>query len=405
MAAALVFGKVFFPTNDPFLSTMAAFGTFAVGFLARPLGGLIFGHLGDRVGRKKALMATLVIMGIATVGIGLLPSFEQAGIWAPILLIVLRLAQGLAVGGEWGGAVLMAGEHASAKRRTFAASFAQLGSPAGLILSLLAFRLVTSMDEADFVSWGWRVPFLISAVLLLVGYFIRVGVSESPDFAKVLAEKETTEIPAREVFRTSWRTLVLCMGVCTVAIGGIYFTNTFMLSYATQTLGLDRRMILDCLFVVAIIQFFIQPLAAWFAQAVGTARVLIFAAAASVAAPYPMFILVSQGTSLSIIAGIAIVLVFMAAIYSAMAGFISSAFETRIRYTGISLSYQFCGAIAGGLTPLVGTWLTHICPGQWLPLAMFYSVLSAITLVSVIGLALHKKRLGLHLDAITAAQV
>lgn len=401
-AAALVFGKVFFPTGDAFLSTMAAFGTFAVGFFARPLGGFVFGHLGDRVGRKKALMATLVIMGVATVGIGLLPSYEQAGVLAPVLLIILRLAQGLAVGGEWGGAVLMAGEHASAKRRTFAASFAQLGSPAGLILSLLAFRLVTSMDEADFLAWGWRIPFLISAVLLLVGYFIRIGVSESPDFAQVLADKETTDIPAKEVFRTSWRTLLLCMGVCTVAIGGIYFTNTFMLSYATQTLGLDRRMILDCLFVVAIIQFFIQPLAAWFAESIGTARVLILASAASVAAPYPMFILVSKGTSASIIAGIAIVLVFMAAIYSAMAGFISSAFATRIRYTGISLSYQFCGALAGGLTPLIGTWLTHIYPNQWLPLAIFYSVLSTITLGCVIGLALHKRRQESALGAVTA---
>ncbi|MGE8640793.1 MAG: MFS transporter, partial [Achromobacter sp.] len=264
-AAALVFGKVFFPGADPFISTMASFGTFAAGFLARPLGGVIFGHLGDRVGRKNALMATLIIMGVATVGIGLLPSYATAGLWAPALLLLLRLAQGLAVGGEWGGAVLMAGEHASQARRTFAASFAQLGSPAGLILSLLAFRLLTTLDEADFVSWGWRVPFLISAVLLAVGYFIRVGVNESPDFAQVLERQERAEIPAKEVLRTAWRTVLLCMGVCTVAIGGIYFTNTFMLSYTTQTMGLPRTLILDCLFVVAIIQFLVQPLAAWLA--------------------------------------------------------------------------------------------------------------------------------------------
>ena len=339
-AAALVFGKVFFPTADPFVSTMASFGTFAAGFLARPLGGVIFGHLGDRVGRKNALMATLVIMGLATVGIGLLPSYATAGLWAPALLLLLRLAQGLAVGGEWGGAVLMAGEHASQRRRTFAASFAQLGSPAGLILSLLAFRLLTTLDEADFVSWGWRVPFLISAVLLLVGYFIRVGVNESPDFAQVLERQERAEIPAKEVLRTAWRTVLLCMGVCTVAIGGIYFTNTFMLSYTTQTMGLSRTLILDCLFVVAIIQFFVQPLAAWLADAIGPTRVLITAAFCSVLAPYPMFMLVSQGTPYSIIGGIAIVLVFMAAIYSAMAGYISSAFPTHVRYSGISLSYQ-----------------------------------------------------------------
>ncbi|KGD94209.1 LysR family transcriptional regulator [Achromobacter sp. RTa] len=391
-AAALVFGKVFFPAADPFVSTMASFGTFAAGFLARPLGGLVFGHLGDRIGRKNALMATLIIMGVATVGIGLLPGYEQAGLLAPALLLLLRLAQGLAVGGEWGGAVLMAGEHASQRRRTFAASFAQLGSPAGLILSLVAFRLITTLDEADFLAWGWRIPFLVSAVLLAVGYFIRIGVSESPDFAKVLARQETLEIPAREVMRTAWRTVLLCMGVCTVAIGGIYFTNTFMLAYTTQTLGLDRAMILDCLFAVAIIQFFVQPLAAWFAESLGTARVLIVAAACSVLAPYPMFMLVSHATPLSIVAGIAIVLVFMATIYSAMAGFISSAFDTHVRYSGISLSYQLCGAIAGGFTPLVGTWLSHRYPGQWMPLALFYSGLSLITLVSIWGLAAHKQR-------------
>ncbi|NMK46486.1 MFS transporter [Achromobacter sp. Bel] len=395
-AAALVFGKVFFPTVDPFISTMASFGTFAAGFLARPLGGVIFGHLGDRVGRKNALMATLVIMGVATVGIGLLPSYATAGLWAPALLLLLRLAQGLAVGGEWGGAVLMAGEHASQRRRTFAASFAQLGSPAGLILSLLAFRLLTTLDEADFVSWGWRVPFLISAVLLLVGYFIRVGVNESPDFAKVLERQERAEIPAKEVLRTAWRTVLLCMGVCTVAIGGIYFTNTFMLSYTTQTMGLSRAMILDCLFVVAIIQFLVQPLAAWLADVIGPSRVLITAAACSVLAPYPMFMLVSQGTMFSIIAGISIVLVFMAAIYSAMAGYISSAFATHVRYSGISLSYQLCGAVAGGMTPLIGTWLAYHYPGQWLPLAIFYSTLSAITLISLWALAGHKRRLALE---------
>jgi MFS family permease len=395
-AAALVFGKVFFPTADPFISTMASFGTFAAGFLARPLGGVIFGHLGDRVGRKNALMATLVIMGVATVGIGLLPSYATAGLWAPALLLLLRLAQGLAVGGEWGGAVLMAGEHASQARRTFAASFAQLGSPAGLILSLLAFRLLTTLDEADFVSWGWRVPFLISAVLLVVGYFIRVGVNESPDFAQVLERQERAEIPAKEVLRTAWRTVLLCMGVCTVAIGGIYFTNTFMLSYTTQTMGLPRTLILDCLFVVAIIQFLVQPLAAWLADVIGPSRVLITAAACSVLAPYPMFMLVSQGTAFSIIAGISIVLVFMAAIYSAMAGYISSAFATHVRYSGISLSYQLCGAVAGGMTPLVGTWLTYHYPGQWLPLAVFYSTLSAITLFSLWALAGHKRRLALN---------
>ena len=192
---------------------------------------------------------------------------------------------------------------------------------------------------------GWRIPFLISAVLLLVGYVIRIGVNESPEFAQVLERRERAEMPAKEVLRTAWRTVLLCMGVCTVAIGGIYFTNTFMLSYTTQTLGLNRALILDCLFVVAIIQFLVQPLAAWLADALGPARVLLTAAFCSVLAPYPMFMLVTQGTAYSIIAGIAIALVFMAAIYSAMAGYLSSAFAAPVRYSGISLSYQLCGRL------------------------------------------------------------
>ena len=211
----------------------------------------------------------------------------------------------------------------------------------------------------------------------------------------MLERQERAEVPAREVLRTAWRTVVLCMGVCTVAIGGIYFTNTFMLSYTTQTLGLSRTLILDCLFVVAIIQFLVQPLAAWLADVIGPTRVLITAAMCSVIAPYPMFMLVTQGTAFSIIAGIAIVLVFMAAIYAAMAGYISSAFATHIRYSGISLSYQLCGAVAGGMTPLIGTWLIYHYPGQWLPLAIFYSVLSLITLISIWALAGHKRRIAL----------
>jgi len=383
-AAALVFGKVFFPTADPFISTMASFGTFAAGFLARPLGGVIFGHLGDRVGRKNALMATLVIMGVATVGIGLLPSYATAGLWAPALLLLLRLAQGLAVGGEWGGAVLMAGEHASQARRTFAASFAQLGSPAGLILSLLAFRLLTSLDETDFVSWGWRVPFLISAVLLAVGYFIRVGVNESPDFAQVLERQERAEIPAKEVLRTAWRTVLLCMGVCTVAIGGIYFTNTFMIAYTTQYVGLNRAVILDCLLVVSIMQFFITPLAAYIASRVGNLRFLGAMAFVSMFTPYAMFNLVDQGSLTSITLGVGVAVLFMGAYYAVIAGYVSDSFPTSIRYTGISMAYQLSGAIFGGLTPLLGTVLAENFKGQWWPLALLFSAISLLSLVSVL---------------------
>lgn len=312
---------------------------------------------------------------------------------APVLLVVLRVVQGIAVGGEWGGAVLMAGEHAPKGRRNFFASFAQLGSPAGLILSLLAFSAVTRLPEQDLLSWGWRLPFLASALLLIVGLVIRLGVNESPEFLedKAKAEKARAivkdQAPVIEVLKTAWRPLLLCMGANTLGIAGVYFTNTFMIAYTTQQLNLPRSLILECLFVVAIIQFCVQPLAAWVAEKVGVTRFLCAMTVLAMASPYPMFALVSSGQALLIILGIALAVVCMASFYAVIAGFVSGLFETRVRYTAISLAYQVCGALAGGLTPLIGTWLAHEYQGQWWPMAVFYSLIAAVSLVCVLALS------------------
>ncbi len=390
-AAALVFGALFFPSDDKLFSTMAAFGTFAVGFFARPLGGIIFGHIGDRIGRKKSLVITLLMMGVVTVGIGLLPTYAQIGALAPVLLVLLRIVQGIAVGGEWGGAVLMAGEHAPKGRRNFFASFAQLGSPAGLILSLLAFSAVTRLPEDALMSWGWRLPFLASALLLLVGLAIRLGVNESPEF---LASREQAakslrkeQAPVMQVLRTAWRPLLLCIGANTLGIAGVYFTNTFMIAYTTQQLEIPRSLILECLFVVAIIQFCIQPLAAWTAEKIGATRFLCLVSVLAMASPYPMFVLVSSGQAPLMILGIALAVVCMASFYAVIAGYVSGMFETRVRYTAISLAYQVCGALAGGLTPLIGTWLAHRFIGQWWPMALFYSLIAAVSLICVLALS------------------
>ncbi|QLL11507.1 MFS transporter [Pseudomonas chlororaphis] len=397
-AAALVFGALFFPSDDKLFSTMAAFGTFAVGFFARPLGGIVFGHMGDRIGRKKSLVITLLMMGVVTVCIGLLPTYAQIGATAPVLLILLRIVQGIAVGGEWGGAVLMAGEHAPKGRRNFFASFAQLGSPAGLILSLLAFSAVTRLPEEDLMSWGWRLPFLASALLLVVGLAIRLGVNESPEF---LASREQAhkaqrkeQAPVMEVLQSAWRPLLLCIGANTLGIAGVYFTNTFMIAYSTQQLGLPRSLILECLFVVAIIQFCIQPLAAWTAEKLGATRFLCLVSLLAMASPYPMFVLVSSGQAPLIILGIALAVVCMASFYAVIAGYVSGMFETRVRYTAISLAYQVCGAVAGGLTPLIGTWLAHQFAGQWWPMALFYSLIATISLLCV--LALSRRHAAVH---------
>jgi len=385
-ASALVFGPLFFPNKDPFISTLASFGTFAVGFLARPLGGMIFGHIGDKIGRKKSLVTTLTIMGFATVGIGLLPTYAQIGVMAPVCLILLRVLQGIAVGGEWGGAVLMAGEHAPEGRRTFFASFAQLGSPAGMILSILAFKLVTSMDEAVFLDWGWRLPFLFSGVLFAVGFAIRISVNESPEFAKLKADHKVLEKPVVEVFRTMWGYILLGIGANAIGVAGTYFTSTLMINYTTTYLLLDKNMILNCLFWVAVIEFTAQLMAAWLAQKIGDVQVLSMMALLTMVAPYPMFMLVETGHPAAITAGLALTVVGVGGFYAVSAGFMSSLFPTRIRYTAISMACQLCGAIAG-FTPLVGAMLAQHYKAQWWPLALFCSILGGISLVCVTVLA------------------
>ncbi|PTM97529.1 MFS transporter [Mycoplana dimorpha] len=396
-AAALVFGKLFFPQVDGFYGTLAAFGTFAVGFLARPLGGAIFGHVGDRIGRKKSLIITLFMMGTVTILIGLLPTYASIGIWAPVLLVLLRLVQGVAVGGEWGGAVLMAGEHSpSPDRRTFFASFAQLGSPAGLILSMVMFMIVTAMPEEDFLSWGWRVPFLFSAVMLVIGFAIRIGVKESPEFVaeqqRRLKEAKAAQPPLWEVLRGAPLLLITAICANVLGIAGFYFTNTFMIAYTTTYLGMDRALILNCLLLVSIMQFFITPLSAYVAERVGVHRFLIATAAISVVTPFAMFTLVDQGTLTSVTIGVGLAVAGLGAFYAVIAGFVSDSFPTRIRYTGISMAYQLSGAIFGGLTPIVGTILAENAKGDWTPLAILFSAISLISLVSVIALQRPRQR-------------
>lgn len=402
-AAALVFGKLFFPSATGFYGTLAAFGTFAVGFFARPLGGAIFGHIGDRIGRKKSLVITLLMMGTVTVLIGLLPTYASIGVWAPILLVLLRIVQGVAVGGEWGGAVLMAGEHSPDKsKRTFFASFAQLGSPAGLILSMLMFKLVTGLDDEAFLSWGWRVPFLFSAVLLAVGFVIRLSVNESPDFleekqARAAKQKQPQQAkperaPLAQVLTGAPKLLAMAVGANVLGIAGFYFTSTFMIAYTTQYVGLNRAVILDCLLVVSIMQFFITPLAAYIASRVGNLRFLAFTSLVSIFTPYAMFNLVDMGSLSSITLGIGVAVLFMGAYYAVIAGFVSDSFPTAIRYTGISMAYQLSGAIFGGLTPMLGTVLAENFKGQWWPLALLFSAISLLSLVSVLLLGAYGQR-------------
>ncbi|QCI13215.1 MHS family MFS transporter [Pseudomonas putida] len=386
-AAALVLGQLFFPSDNPMLSTMAAFGSFAVGFIARPFAGMVFGHLGDRLGRKKMLLVTIVLMGVATTCIGLLPTYAQVGIWAPIGLIFLRLLQGISVGGEWGGAVLMASEHAPKGRKVFFASFAQWGSPAGLLLALIAFRFITSMEQDDLMSWGWRIPFLMSGLLMIVGLAIRFGVPESPEFAEVKDNDQTSDNPVAEVLRKNWRNIIFAALAVTIGSGGFFFTNTFMITYVTQYQGIAKTTILNCLFVVTILQFLSQPCSAMLAERLGEGRFLKWVASLCILAPYPMFLLVQTGNVVYMTAGITLAVVLLSALYAVIAGYMAEAFPARVRYSGISIAYQLGSGLTGGLTPMLGTFLAGQFAGQWVPLAMFFSVLALMSLTGVLGLA------------------
>ena len=384
-AAALILGTVFFPKTDPVTGTLASFATLAVGFVARPLAGVVFGHLGDRLGRKKMLLFTMVLMGLATTCIGLIPSYESIGIWAPILLIFFRFLQGISVGGEWGGAVLMASEHAPQARKTFFASFAQLGSPAGLILCLLVFRAVSTLDEQAFASWGWRVPFLLSFLLMAVGFVIRFGIEESPEFVHAKQQETTLQHPVKELLKNYRGHLIFAGLTITIGTAGFFFTNTFMITYVTQYLGMSKQTILDALFLVTIFQFLTMPIAAWCADKVGVQRFLIVVASLCIIVPYPMFMLVETKNIIFVTLGITLAVVTLSALYAVAAGFMANIFPTQVRYSGISISYQFIAALTAGTTPFIGTLLASHYAGQWWPLALLFSFLSFLSLVGVLG--------------------
>ena len=386
-ASALVFPQLFFPSSDPTVGLLASFGTFAVGFFTRPLGGFLFGHFGDRFGRKRTLIATLLLMGIATTAIGLLPTYSQIGIWAPALLILCRLLQGLSVGGEWGGAVLMAGEHAPKTQRTWYASFAQLGSPAAVLLSMGVFALMTSGSGDAFLNWGWRIPFLLSFVLLIIGFMIRRGVAESPEFAAAQSRKALSQLPIVDAFRVATKPIVLTLLAFTIGTAGFYFTNTFLIAYSTRTLGLDRALILQCLAMVAVVQFVGQLAAAKIAEKIGDSKFLLLASALAIAAPYPMFTLVETKSQIGIVAGVSIATLCASGFYSVIGGYASKVFPVEIRYTSISVAYQLGAAIFGGFTPIIGIMLSSSYPDAWMPLAIFYSALAGVSLLGVLLLS------------------
>jgi MFS transporter, MHS family, shikimate and dehydroshikimate transport protein len=384
-AAALIFNKLFFPTFDPMVGTLLAFATYALGFVARPLGGLVFGHYGDKIGRKTMLYLTLLIMGTATAIIGILPTYETLGVWAAILLVTCRLIQGFGLGGEWGGAVLMAVEHAPENRRGFYGSWPQLGAPLGLVLGTLVFSVFSSlMSDAQFNAWGWRLPFLFSIVLVVVGLWIRMTIAESPEFQKIKDEKQEVKMPIIDAIRLYPMNILLAMGARFAENGFFYIFATFTLAYATQALGMNRQDILNGVLIAAAIETFTIPAFGALSDHLGRRPVYIFGAIFSALMSFPLFWLL--GTKVAVLAWIAIALglaVGHAAMYGPQASFLSELFGTKVRYSGVSLGYNLASIFAGALSPLIATWLmVTYKPATW-PISVYMIGLAVITLVSV----------------------
>lgn len=382
-AAALIFNKIFFPSFDPITGTMAAFATYSVGFFARPLGGIVFGHFGDRVGRKSMLLITLLMMGIPTILIGLIPSYDRIGYWAAVLLVIMRFLQGIAVGGEWGGAVLMAVEHAPPGRKGFFGSLPQAGVAPGLILSSLAMGAVAKLPEADMLSWGWRIPFLASVILLLVGWFIRVKVAESPDFERMEDRGRKVGIPVIEVLRKYPRETLVVVGARLAEVTWFYTTVTFALAYATGTLGIPRTVMLDATIWGAMAALVMMPVCGMLGDRIGHKWVFMIGTAGIVAcAPlFFDFLHTREVFWINAAAVMAIGLVY-ACLYGPEGSLFSSQFPPEVRYTGISLAVQVSGAIGGGLAPIVATWLLSKGNGSPAYVTWYLSALGVVACIS-----------------------
>jgi metabolite-proton symporter len=382
-AAALVFNKLFFPKSDPLTGAMLAFATYALGFAARPLGGLVFGHFGDRIGRKRLLMLSLMLMGGATMLIGCLPTYGQIGTLAPVLLVLLRLVQGFAVGGEWGGAVLIVAEHGSTERRGFFTSWPQAGVAAGNVVATAVLVVMTAVQsEADFLAWGWRVPFLLSVVLIAVGYWVRSTVAESPLFEEARAER-VASAPVIEAIRTRPRALLTAGGLRVAENICYYVITTFSIVYVTQEVGLTRQTALNAILIGSIVQFCAIPLFAILSDRIGRRPVYAFGAALTGLWAFAFFKLLDTGATPLVVLAIIVGLLGHAAMYGPQAAFIAEMFPTRVRYSGASLAYQLTSIVAGSLAPIIALQILK-STGSSLGVSVYVGVAGLISVVAAL---------------------
>jgi len=377
-AAAIIFNRLFFTSLDSGAATLAAFATFGVGFAARPIGAVIFGWLGDRIGRRPALLITVVMIGAATGLIGLLPGYASIGIAAPLLLVLLRLLQGIAVGGEWGGAVTLAVEHAPPGKRGRYAALPQVGSPVGTLLSSGAFALVLLLPAESFDAWGWRIPFLLAFPLLIIAVYIRRRVEESPLFDEMVKQNQRAKIPAVDVFRKAWGRLLVAIASALLGVGGFYLLTTFVISYGADTLGMSRGLMVNATLVAALVEIAVILYVGRMSERIGPGRVTLWGGLASAAMAFPVFWLIDTRNPMVIVLAVAAGIAVLSVAYAVSGALLTELFPAHLRYSGVALAYNLAGALTGFL-PFAATALLEVTGGASWPVALLLMGLSLLT--------------------------